>query len=119
MGRKLTAKQQAQLGFLELLPPKLDRVHRTIEAMAAMQADEQVVRGMIRVLEEIKMQAQGLGLGGLSDSAASMAMLARRSGGGLQFKVRGLRELLAGLKINYDGAMKAATTEGGGDDGAP
>jgi lysophospholipid acyltransferase (LPLAT)-like uncharacterized protein len=36
-----------------------------------------------------------------------MAMLARR-GGGQQAKARALRELLAGLKQNYDVAMRKA-----------
>ena len=38
-----------------------------------------------------------------------MATMTRR-GGGLQMKVRGLRELLGSLKVNYEGAMRAATT---------
>jgi hypothetical protein len=33
-----------------------------------------------------------------------------RRGGGLQMKVRGLRELLGSLKINYEAAMRSATT---------
>jgi hypothetical protein len=33
-----------------------------------------------------------------------------RRGGGLQVKVRGLRELLASLKTNYDKAVRGATT---------
>jgi hypothetical protein len=38
-----------------------------------------------------------------------MSTMTRR-GGGLQVKVRGLRELLGSLKINYDAAMRMATT---------
>ena len=38
-----------------------------------------------------------------------MGTMARR-GGGLQMKVRGLRELLGSLKINYEAAMRSATT---------
>jgi hypothetical protein len=33
-----------------------------------------------------------------------------RRGGGLQMKVRGLRELLGSLKINYEAALRSATT---------
>jgi hypothetical protein len=46
-----------------------------------------------------------------------MATMARR-GGGLQVKVRGLRELLGSLKINYEAALRSATTaepEAGGE----
>jgi hypothetical protein len=38
-----------------------------------------------------------------------MGTMARR-GGGLQMKVRGLRELLGSLKTNYEGALRQATT---------
>jgi hypothetical protein len=37
-----------------------------------------------------------------------MAMLVRR-GGGLQMRVRGLREGLVSLKANYEGSLRAAT----------
>jgi len=33
-----------------------------------------------------------------------------RGGGGLPTKVRGLRELQGSLKINYDAALRSATT---------
>jgi hypothetical protein len=38
-----------------------------------------------------------------------MAMLVR-TGGGMSVKVRGLRELQGSLKINYDAALRSATT---------
>ena len=38
-----------------------------------------------------------------------MATLARRTGSQL-VKVRGLRELLGSLKLNYEGALRVATT---------
>jgi hypothetical protein len=39
-----------------------------------------------------------------------------RRGGGLQMKVRGLRELFGSLKINYEAAMRAASTPESGTD---
>jgi hypothetical protein len=38
-----------------------------------------------------------------------MVTLARRTGS-QQMRVRGLRELMGSLKINYDGAVRAAST---------
>jgi hypothetical protein len=64
---------------------------------------------MIRQLDEIKGKAGGLSLSGLADTEGLMGTMARR-GGGLQMKVRGLRELLGSLKINYEAAMRSATT---------
>ena len=77
--------------------------------MASQQVDDSVVRGLGRLLDDIKAQAQAHGLGGIADTAGYMGTMARR-GGGLQMKVRGLRELLGSLKTNYDGAFKAAST---------
>lgn len=108
MALKLSARQQAQLGYLQTLPPKFSRIRNTIEQMATLKADEALVRGLGRTLDEIRANAQALSLGGIADTCGLMSTIARR-GGGLQMKVRGLRELLGSLQINYDGALRAAT----------
>jgi hypothetical protein len=109
MAVKLTSRQQAQLGYLQTLPPKFQRIHAVIEEMTALRADDVVVRGLARLLDEIKGNASGLSLTGIADTAGLMGTMTRR-GGGLQMKVRGLRELLGSLKINYEAAMRSATT---------
>ncbi len=106
---KLSSRQQAQLAFLQTLPPRFQRYHSVIEQMASMHADDTVVRGFIRGLDELKAGAAALNLTALADTAGLMGTMARR-GGGLQMKVRGLRELLGSLKINYEGAVRQATT---------
>jgi len=119
MAVKLSSRQLSQLAFLQTLPPKLQKAQSVIEQMAALQADDSVVRGFSRMLDEIKAHAQALGLGGLADTAGLMGTMARR-GGGLQMKVRGLRELLGSLRTNYDAAVKQASTpEKKEDAGAP
>jgi len=109
MALKLSSRQQAQLAFLQMVPPKIARVRAVIEQMAAMQADDNVVRGVGRLLDELKANAQGFGLTGFAETCGLMGTMSRR-GGGLQMKVRGLRELLGILKINYDAALKQAST---------
>jgi hypothetical protein len=109
MALQLSARQQAQLAYLQTLPPKFQRIHTIIEEMAGLRADDQVVRGFARTLDEIKANASALSLPGLADTAGLMSTLSRR-GGGIQMKVRGLRELLGSLKINYEAAMRSATT---------
>jgi hypothetical protein len=109
MSVKLSSRQQAQLAFLQTLPPKFQRMHAVIEEMSALRADEAVVRGFARMLDEIKGNAAALSLSGIADTAGLMGTMARR-GGGLQMKVRGLRELLGSLKTNYEAAMRMATT---------
>lgn len=107
MGAKPTSRQQARLDYIKSLPPKLDRVRRTIEGMAILQADEAAIRSMSRLLDEIKANCQLQGLHRLSETAGNMAMLSRR-GGGQQVKVRGLRELLGSFHMNLEGAHRAA-----------
>ena len=109
MAPKLSTAQQAQLAFLDTLPARFERIHRQIEEIAAMRADDTQVRNLCRLLDESRNQAGTLNLGPLADTFGRMSMMARR-GGGLQMKVRGLREGLASLKTNYDGAYRMAST---------
>lgn len=109
MAVKLSSRQQAQLAYLQTLPPRFQRIYAVIEEMAGLRADDAVVRGLTRLLDQIKGEAGALSLTGLADTAGLMATMARR-GGGVQMKVRGLRELLGSLKINYEAAMRSATT---------
>jgi hypothetical protein len=109
MAVKLTSRQQAQLAYLQTLPPKFQRIHSVVEEMSALRADDIVIRGLVRLLDEIKGNASALSLTGLADTAGIMGTMTRR-GGGLQMKVRGLRELLGSLKINYEAAIRSATT---------
>jgi hypothetical protein len=111
MPPKLSSRQQAQLAYLELLPQKLQRIYSVIEQMASPRVDEALIRGLGRLLDDIKGNAASLSLGGLADTAGRMGMLVR-SGGGLPMKVRGLRELQGSLKINFDAALRSATTPG-------
>ena len=95
--------------FLTALPAKFERFHRTIEELAGQRMDEARLRAFARQLDELKAGATSLGLHSLGDTFGMMGMMARR-GGGLQLKVRGLREGLASLRVNYDGALRAAST---------
>lgn len=109
MAVKLSSRQVAQLAYLQTLPPKFQRIHAVIEEMAGLRADDAVVRGLARLLDEIKGNAAALSLTGLAETAGIMGTMTRR-GGGLQMKVRGLRELLGSLKTNHEAAMRSATT---------
>jgi hypothetical protein len=109
MAPKLSSRQQAQLVFLQQLPPKFQRMHSIIEQMSSLRVDETLVRGFGRLLDEVKGKATALSLNGLADTAGLMGTMLRR-GGGLQFRVRGLRELLASLKTGYEAALRDAST---------
>jgi hypothetical protein len=109
MALKLSSRQQAQLALLQTLPPKFQRIHNIVEQMSTLRADESVVRSLGRLLDEIKGNASALSLSGIAETAGIMGTMVRR-GGGVQVKVRGLRELLGSLKANYDGALRSAST---------
>jgi len=109
MAVHLTSRQHAQVAYLQTLPPKFQRIHAVIEEMTAMRADDSVVRGLGRLLDVIKGNAAALSITGVADTAGIMSTMTRRSGG-QQVKVRGLRELLGSLKVNYEAAMRSATT---------
>ena len=109
MADKLTSRQQAQINVLESLPPKFAQMHRLIEELAGSRPDISVVRRLCRLLDEGKGATSGVGLSNLTQTMGTMGMLARRTGGE-QMKIRGLREGLGSLKINFDGALRAAKT---------
>ena len=109
MAQKLSSRQQAQLAYLELLPPKLLRIYSLVEQLASPRVDQAVLLGLGRLFDEIKGNASALSLGGLAETAGRMGMLVR-GGGGMPLKVRGLREMHNSLKVNYDAALRSATT---------
>jgi len=120
MAKKLSAAAQAQFNFLQSLTPQFDRIHRLVEEMASLRLDEARVRSLTRQLDQLKTQAASLSLAPLADTFGMMSMLARR-GGGMQMKVRGLREGMASLKINHEGAVRAIQAKAAeeGQDAAP
>jgi hypothetical protein len=121
MAAKLTARQQAQLAWLQGLPKNLEKANRIIELMASHQADDSQVRSLSRMLDELKAQGSSLNLTSVAESCGVMGTMLRRAGGH-QLKVRGLRELLAGAKINLEGAVRVASTperDAGADDAPP
>ncbi|MEO8294057.1 MAG: hypothetical protein ABI613_00990 [Gemmatimonadota bacterium] len=108
MALKLSSRQQAQLAYLDALVPRIARIHTLIEKLNSPTEMESSRKSLGRLLDELKSGASGLGLNGVAATAAGMSGLARGTGG-LHTRVRGLREGLAGLKINCDGARKAAS----------
>lgn len=106
MADKLTPQQLSQLAVLETLPPRFELAHRLIEELAALRSDDAMIRRLCRVLDGGKAAASSIGQEALAETLGVMASVARR-GGGLQMRIRGLREGLVSLKINYEGALRA------------
>ena len=108
MADKLSSRQQAQLAYLDQLVPKVQRVFTLIEKLAQPSEAETASRQLSRLLDQIKIESAGFSINGVSASAASMAALARQTGG-MQTRQRGLRDGLVGMRVNMDGARKAAS----------
>lgn len=106
---KLSPRQKAQLAWLETLPPKMARLTRAIELMQTQMPDDTTLRATQRLLDELKAQASTLGVTALGDTFGYMGTLLRRTGGH-QMKVRGLAELMAGARTNFEGALRKAST---------
>src|SRR5712671_3993109 len=109
MADKLTARQQSQLALLHTLPPRFEQMHRLIEEIAGLRADESVTRRLCRVLDASKSASDGVGLNAMAETMGVMSTMARR-GGGMQMKIQGLRDGLRSLKTNYEGALREAST---------
>ena len=106
---KLSGAQQAQLQYLEGLRLKFGRIHRMVEEIANLHGGDTTVKALTRLLDEQRHGASTLMLNPLADTLGIMSTVARR-GGGHQMKVRALREGLASLKTNFEGALRAAST---------
>ncbi|HEX9895033.1 MAG TPA: hypothetical protein VGA78_13970 [Gemmatimonadales bacterium] len=106
---RLSGAQQAQLMYLEGLRPKFERIHRLIEEIANFQGGESTIKTLIRLLDEQRHGASTLLLNSLADNLGMMSTVARR-GGGHQMRVRALREGFSGLKTNFEGAFRQAST---------
>ncbi len=112
MGVKLSPQQQVRSAWLATMPPKLARIRKSVELMASNHLDDHAVRSLLKLLGELKAQAGGIGVTSLAETFGYMESLLRR-GGGQQMKVRGLGELLGSASINYEGAVREATTPEG------
>lgn len=106
---KLSPQQQTRIAWLNTLPPKFARIRKGIELLSTNHADDNAVRSLIKLLGELKAQAGQLSISALAETFGYMETLLRR-GGGQQLKVRGLGELLGSATINYEGAVREATT---------
>jgi hypothetical protein len=121
MADKLTARQQTQMALLHTLPGRLEQMHRQIEEIAGLRADDSVTRRLCRLLDATKSACDGVGLNAMAETMGVMSTMARR-GGGMQMKVQGLRDGLRSLKINFEGALREASNpakEGEGDPAGP
>ena len=80
MAQKLTPRQLAQLAWLDTLPHKFERMKKIIELFATHHADESQIRGLQRLVDELKAQASQVNITALAENFGYMGMLLRRPG---------------------------------------
>lgn len=107
-GRKLSAKTEEEVVFMEHLLLQCDGLSRKIEEYAACKTKsaEGMVQTITRHLSQIRQQAMMKNLGPLADAAGTLGILASR--GSQMQRTRTMREGVVNFKQLLERVMKAA-----------
>jgi hypothetical protein len=106
-GRKLSAKTEEEVVFMEHLLVQCDHIHKLVEEYAAAKKNtDAMVQAITRTLSQIRQRAMIANLGPLADQAGMLGVAAGR--GSQMQRVRILRDGLAGFKQVIERTMKAA-----------
>ncbi len=111
MGDKPSGKALRRLSSLEEAKRKLDRIHGLVEQLAsARSGEEAMLRSVGRATAEVARLFADNALAVMADTAGKMAMIASR-GGGLNMKVRALREMVGSLRANLETQARVIAAE--------
>ncbi len=106
-GRKLSAKTEEEVVFMEHLQAECDTLIRKVEEYASAKNNaDGIVQAIIRQLSQIRQRAMMKNLGPLADAAGSLSVMAGR--GSQTQRTRVMREGIAGFKVNIERTIKAA-----------
>jgi thiamine phosphate synthase YjbQ (UPF0047 family) len=106
-GRKLSARAEEEVGFMEKMLSRLDSLARPIEEYAnAKKNADQYSQHVTRALSEMRQHAMMKNLGPLADAAGTLSVQCAR--GSQMMRTRTMREGVAGLKQLIERTMKAA-----------
>lgn len=105
-GRKLSAKAEEEVVFMEQLLLKVDALQRPIEEYAtAQKGGDQYSQTVVRTLQEIRQHAMMKNLGPLADAAGTLSVQCGR--GSQLMRARTMREGTATFKVLIERTMKA------------
>jgi len=105
-GRKLSAKAEEEVVFMEQLLARCDALARPIEEYAtAHKGADQFAQTVVRALQEIRQHAMMKNLGPLADAAGGLSVQCGR--GSQLMRARTMREGMAGFKVLIERTMKA------------
>ena len=107
-GRKLSAKTEEEVIFMEHMLLQCDTIARKIEEYAANKSKsaDGIAQGIVRHLGQFRQQAMMKNLGPLADAAGTLSIQASR--GSQMQRARTMREGLVSFKQLIERVMKAA-----------
>jgi hypothetical protein len=111
MAQKLSSKAMKKLDTLAEAKRKWDRVHSLVEMAATQRTGQDMyLSQMRRAAEDVGRVLMNGGYGPLAGSANELALLVKR-GGSLQYKLRGMREVVGTVFAALERAEKAVMDE--------
>lgn len=115
MASKLSALQQRRVDEILEFQRTVNHVKTMVAELESNRAARSVVIDNIcgaiaRELSQLRQRAMTANVGTLADTAGALAVLAARSGGGMNFKIRGLGEGVNSLNMQLELSLKQAMT---------
>lgn len=115
MTGKLSPQQQRKVDEILEFQRTVDHVKALVAELESNRAARAVVINNIcgsiaRELSQLRQRAMTANVGTLADTAGALAVLASRSGGGINFKIRGLLDGVHSLNLQLDLSLKMAMT---------
>lgn len=111
MAKKLSSKAMKKLDTLTEAKRKWDRVHNLVEMAATQKTGQDMyLSQMKRAAEDVGRVFMNGGYGPLAGNANELALLVKR-GGSLQYKLRGMREVVGQVFAAIERAEKAVMDE--------
>jgi hypothetical protein len=105
-GRKLSAKVEEEVVFMENLLHQCDHMTKRVEEYAAAKKNaDDIAQAIVRQLQQIRQTAMIKNLGPLADQAGMLSVAAGR--GSQMQRARVMREGIAGFKQLLERTMKA------------
>ncbi len=105
-GRKLSAKAEEEVGFMEQLLVRCDALARPIEEYATAKKNaDQYCQQVVRALQEMRQHAMMKNLGPVADAAGGLGVQCSR--GSPLMRTRTMREGMAAFKQLIERTMKA------------
>lgn len=115
MASKLSAQQQRKVDEILEFQRTVNHVKTMVAELESNRAARSVVIDNIcgaiaRELSQLRQRSMTANVGTLADTAGALAVLAARSGGGMNFKIRGLGEGVNSLNMQLELSLKQAMT---------